>query len=532
MRYCTECGEKLQDDQSFCPNCGAKIIRPDESEQNRQPVADNGEYAQPAVNPSPAPKKNNKKIWIVICAAVVALALVAVILLLTIPRCTGTGRGAVEEILPPSKEKIVTLESRSLDQVWNTAFNNADSMKDSSFDADISLDLQMDSSESQSAPVSAIVRSVALSLKKDRNNFAANLSLFGNTYLDLRLFDLDKDTIYLYCAPGSDKLYQIRLQTIVDLLSDSVVDSDVPLDEIKDLLLSDKSAGLLQKDYEAIRDAFLELIGNAEVNAEATVELFGNSVPCELYTIRPTAEQFETALNRLLTYALNGDGLIPKFIRTNREFLERVEDLREEIPDAARYLEEHNVGLEVAVSGNTILSQKGYFDQYCVGYDSYTDSVGQRTQIYYIPNTNSMNNRIVFLNMTEASDGNVTFDASVDLPRIGEISIFGSFNKNQKSVIGTYAGELTVQYNEKNVAKVTITQNGSSMIHSIDLNKDLFRGSGITQFIVIIETKPGSGVARPSGAETVDTSNFTSSDWQNLLRQFLAPFQMLAGSAF
>ena len=182
-----ECGEKLRDDQQFCPNCGTKVIRQEEetkeqgytgqtfTENDFQPVND---------QPAPAPKKNMKKILIAICAVAVVAALVAVVLLLTLPRCS-KNKDAEEKILEPSKEKIVSLEGSCLDQVWNTAKEGVSSFKDSKFDADVTVDLKVDSyyAGSSASTIANYLPYVTLNLAKDQMNVAAKLTVWATRIL-------------------------------------------------------------------------------------------------------------------------------------------------------------------------------------------------------------------------------------------------------------------------------------------------------------------------------------------------------------
>ena len=56
--FCSMCGNKLNESMEFCPNCGAKAIRPDQKPVNQQPVNQQPVNQQPmnqqSVNPQPA----------------------------------------------------------------------------------------------------------------------------------------------------------------------------------------------------------------------------------------------------------------------------------------------------------------------------------------------------------------------------------------------------------------------------------------------------------------------------------------------
>ena len=329
MRFCMECGEKLNDDQLFCPNCGTKVavedaIMKDQSAPTRDQYSDGkDQYAR--VNPltpdetiqlDEAPDeairfdeepetttaKKNHKLWVGLGIGAGVLVVGAVILVLVL---TGAFKS---KSLKPSKEKLITLEDAFLSDAWNQAESLASAVKEASFDADVTFDIEEDSYSSSGFSTASLMDSLSVHLSKDARkgqDIGVQVLYYFNPVLDLRLFDLDQDDILLYCSPGSNDLYRINLQQFLTQMLSSEYESSNVSSMLVQLLLSDQSGKLLEQDYKEVQKVLLGLFEASEVDIEAeeTIELFDDEEEtCELYTVQPTASELEDALTELFDY--------------------------------------------------------------------------------------------------------------------------------------------------------------------------------------------------------------------------------------
>jgi len=83
-RFCTKCGKEIQEHLIFCPKCGQRIIKSGIQNSEVQNVAEiNTEKVNDAKTHTAEPKKKNRKLPFIIGGAVVAVAVVVTIILLT-----------------------------------------------------------------------------------------------------------------------------------------------------------------------------------------------------------------------------------------------------------------------------------------------------------------------------------------------------------------------------------------------------------------------------------------------------------------
>ncbi len=524
MRFCSECGEKLSDEHVFCPNCGTKVLieNPESfhiSEQNKVDVPTASiPYAQEPVPAMPAKKKS--KIWIGLAIGVAVLVIAAVVILIL------TGAFG-ERIMKPSREKLLTLEEAGLTETFDRVNAMSETVTNVSFDADITFEIKQENYTPSSMGMSAIFNSLIVRVQEDRTYNRSNIGLqvlfASNPMLDLRVFDLGQKIMYFYCAPGSDKLYQVSYEK---LFAQTILENaDVSYDQVLELAESGKLKEMISEDYNAVRDILLDVIRNLEIDIqpEATIDLFEGQmqVVCEYYTIQPTAEELEEVLLKLLDYLQNSDGYLSLVTKYSGMTDEDFASGREEIANTAQKIADEHLTFEFAVIGNQIVRQKVICDLFYLGFDFYEAQTDKHSQFYYRSTESDFYEDFLTLDCVENRDSVITLNINFN----DMLKVKGTLDKKQQSVIGTYAGEIQIYYEDEKAATITVAPEEEGMMHKIDLNADLLDMDGVDQFIIKALVKQGTGVERPSGAEIVDTSDFTSEDWYDLLDKLTAPFQ-------
>lgn len=522
MKYCMECGEKLADDQLFCPMCGAKVQQmTDEQPEPMQPMQD---YATPQTEYEPNPKKSNKLgIILGVCAGVLAVGVVVLVLFLT--GVFGKNGLSREKILEPSKEKLVQLEDKAVVEVRNQVNAVASELKKASFDADVTIEIP-ESDDNDGFNAASILRNAKLQIRSDvqnGRNFGLALLLYNNPLLDVRVFDIGQKTISFYCAPGSDKLYVASLDVLLKNLYGSMGVGDQELNALMEYMLSDEEKPNIESDYEAVKQALKDTVNIAEIDiqTEQTVALFNGQeqVTCELYTWRPTQEQIEFFLNKVLDIAENGNGYFAKICSINGMTESDFQSARENISDTAEDIYEEELTFIVAIQGNDIIRQHFKTREFDVILDTFNNETGCRKTISFLED----DKEIASVNFVEGLDGMCNLELNVDR----EFKFVGSFDKNKKSVIGTYAGSFEVIVDSEKVAAIVVEPNENGMMHTISFDAELLDLDVEGEAKIHINVVPGTGVQRPSGAETVDISNYTPEQLQQLLYKFIAPLQML-----
>ncbi|MBQ5545628.1 MAG: zinc-ribbon domain-containing protein [Clostridia bacterium] len=542
MRFCMECGEKLSDDQLFCPNCGTKVTSEDtvlkeqtDSERD-QYTHGRDQYVHPDQLSSddalqfeegpeaPAPKKKNK-LWIGFGIGAGILAVGAIVLILILTGAFGS------KSMKPSKEKLVMLEEAFMSDTLEKAEAFMSAVKDASFDADVTFDVSESSYSSSGFSNVGLLNSLSVHLCKDArkgHDIGILVQYFFNPVLDLRLFDLDKDNVFLYCSPGSNDLYQINKQQFITQMLFSEYGEGANISQFAQLLLSDQAGKLLEEDFKEVQKLLLDMLRSADIDIEEKekIELFdGEEETCELYTVRPTSSEIEAFLAKLFDYLEKGNGFLPRILKLYGISDENFERSRGGIPEAAKELHDMHLTLEIAVQDNTIIHQKVSVDSLYFGYDAIEKKSASHMRAYFHMNNQSGGYGMSLSGMSFELDRVRNSKGMVDLEmNIADmIQVKGSYDLNKKSEIGTYAGNLTVSASARTIASVTIEPSKNGMLHKIELNPDLLNMHGVERIVANVDVKPASGVEKPSGAEIVDTSAYSGEDWRTLLNTLLAP---------
>ena len=521
MKYCMECGEKMEDDQAYCPNCGTKALNTIKSQYN-DVMTDN---VMTEEVPAPAPKKKSK-LGLIIGIGAAVLAVGAVFLILAL---TGVFK-TKEKILAPSKDKLVTLEDRFFTDLWNKSDERVNSIKSTPFDADVTFqagDGRIEEGSSYGGlDTATLLNNASLQISVDgRKGFdvGAKLNVWSNPVLDLRLFDLSQRKVSFYCSPGSNKLYEASVDVLTqNLLRENGAYSNVPVEQIFAIVYSGNTTQMLQSDYNAVKNAFVQALreSDVQISTDQPIGLFNGEeqVVCEVYVVHPTQQAIETFLNSVIDVAQNGNGLVANIARisgaTDRDF----NSSREDIPEIAEEIMESNLTFEIAIIGNDVVRQKATADEFQILYETHETENGKRMRM----TVRDDREQLAFMDYSESPNGQATAYMKIS----NEVTISGSFNTKQKSVIGTCAGRWELANRYSRLATVVIEPSSDGYMHRIILNSDELDLDLEEDLKININVKKGNGVERPKGAEVEDISYYSSDELYNLMMQLVYPIQL------
>lgn len=534
MSFCSNCGKELADGVRFCPACGAAVAHAaaraaeEAAAEVSEAVCDTAPTlegsaceaekavneaipaAQPSAEPSAEPAgKPKKKSRAGLIIGIVALALLAALAALYFT-------GAYKNLLPASRLKLGLAEKSMVDAGLDMAFSGRDKAADTKADTRITVSLGAENASifSETAIINAILEKVTLDLNvdmdKEGSRVFAQVNYQGNPALDGRVI-IEDGRIGLYVPQLDEKYYLFDAKTLAEVMSSS-----------EDAAPADKSSAKTERLDEAkvrreVNDLLKILAGlstksNTVIERRADVPVFGGdrTVKADLYTITPSAEEFEAVFNALADY-LDRDGCYIGGL-INDKLMPAVSDeegpatigakIREGAHENAVDLAEHKAKIAVAMIGNEIVSQRLVRDDGSAGYDIMNER--SNTRVYAFMNTEdgSMSadtvldkkdpDRIAGKSTITTADGE-TVDVKFDL------------DKTKTSALHTMAGNITVMYGGAKVVDIAVTPEGGAMKHVIVVaSPDLGDVSSVTVTALVSE---GSGVEAPKSVEPTDMTN-------------------------
>ncbi len=530
MRYCKECGEKLTDNQRVCPICGTAVQDSDASAGEEQTVFEKAA--------SQKPKKSNRlKIILSIAAGVVAVGIVFLVLFLTgvFKQCKPTDSRSTDgqdsetadsEILAPSKEKIAQLEKRNLTAIRDKAFEQIAFYQSLSFDADVTLESDSDGGAGRLSTAD-FLNNAKLQLRMDNRSgkdLGVSFLLWNNPIIDLRAFDLDREQISVYSSARSDKIFTVSVNQIVELLASGQVGQAQWIRYALRMILSDNLSEKLKPETDLLIESFINAIlsCNVDIQTDQSVLLFDGdeTVDCEVYTMRPTAEQVASFLNSLIDLAENENGYLSELIRLSGFDSTEAANARKKIPEIAQQIYESGLEFAFAVKGNEIVRTAMKNNNFSFVCDTFAAGTGKRFAIRI-----NAENFAADMEMKKNDDGTVELKTTAN-----RITVTGSCRKDRKSLIGTYEGRFEVTVDSQKAALIEITPSDQGMMHRISLDRSVVSGLSLDNNItVFIDVKPATGIQRPNGAETVDATGFSAEELTDMFHSLIAPIELMLG---
>lgn len=528
MKFCPNCGTKLEDEVRFCPECGSKAgdpVRPEQAApaaaaaapapaEQKAPAAPAEEPAYSApVSSEPAPKKKKKgKAGVVI----------AVILALLIAACAALYfTGLYKKLLPASRLKLGLAEKDNVDRILDEAFNEPvvevpESVKAK---ANVSVDLDLSGSlDPESMLIQSIIKKLVLEIgidaKTDDHSFIdLGVIYMGNKLLSGTAF-IKEDKIGVYAPALDEHYYTMTPEALMKLFTEKETEGEDSSSSLSDIDLTPFDEAKTRKEI----DQLLVIIGkistkeNTQIDKNVGVQLFAGEekVTADRYVITPSEKELEKMYNDIAdflarkdsylgerlggiyaAYAASYNKSIDEMNEWAREWAEPGEDveLQEKIPETLpEYLKAN-----AAEAAKSLADAHAKFKVYLDGVTPVSHRVETDTATFIFDELETKNEKRSFFSayaLPSEEDGVVT-DFSFDLKKdtskatrlkgsavIKNSEYYGSefiedsnfeltfdFNRLKKSSLGTMEGEAALKADGKEVAKLTVTDIGSGMQH-------------------------------------------------------------------
>lgn len=438
MKYCAQCGERLNDASMFCSNCGAKQPGTEKAAEavetavdavdNAEAVYEEAEAAADAEGASDAegaaeavfaeaagvddinyaaaeaPVKKKKRTGLWVGLGIAAAAIIAIVALMV--------TSAYANLIPHSKLKLALAERKLYNGAVETVTRELPMTDGISANVDLTFDIDAEDPYGYMSGYLDIINDIKLGISFDtRENLDLGIrgEYKGNTAADLRLF-VDEDKLGLYIAPADDDVYTMTRTALLEKIAPE-------LDPEKtDFLFKKLDREAVKKDVDAITAIVGKALKDADIKIEKNAPICPfneeGEIKAAVYTVTLTEEQMKTLLTDIADYIESDDCYIGTYAadlfamlneagasadldldeiigdleliegadETFPTFDELMAKLREQIPEAAERYVEEGWKLEAVMKGNDIIRQRIYNNegQSC-GYDSITNGATTRT---------------------------------------------------------------------------------------------------------------------------------------------------------
>ena len=509
-KYCKNCGIRLMDEGPYCANCGHPV--PGKKQPNSGKTASKGSSG------------SGKTTAGIIAGVGVVIAAIAAILAFT-----GVFLSPAQRFQAVVKQSVVSPLTRAVDKVL-------DAREDPSLSTDLNI-----SASSDDSYISQFLEPVSLDLKvnskKDSALINMDVNWMGSDVLSGAVtYDDDQVGVYL---PDLDRSYYVMdMDRLIDLYNyaDSGADYTKAFDFNGDLLRS------ALKKYSNI---LLSTINSENVTTERGVSVYLSSVDTTIdgvtaYTFRPTRDDVAQMADKLIA-ALEEDQQLRELMRdTYGSYLiysgeasdesEETDWIESAIGDAIFSLRstadiyrgrEESVGLSwtIYMKGNTLYREEisqyegdSYplvFElygkessgiTYCLGsYDSVSDAFSAFIKLDYQKKGSQI-------------EGTLSYE-----DYYSELLQFNfDYNQNKRSALDLPYGTYRLDYGGI-TARLTVEKSGSETAHVLRLSGeelDYYIGTSDLE-ITILSTDRASTAKKPSVKQT-DISDYSEDEFSNI----------------
>lgn len=346
MPFCEKCGEKLNDEQVSCPNCGAEIV-PDVPVQSEESSA-SCESAPVLVR-----KKSKGKVAAIIVALVLVLVIAFVLVWFFVIRDDSgleriTSRMTPDEALDCAYGNLTT-------KAVNTSKNNMISLEPSSTEGTLSFDfdgVEVGDSDAAFNQIKGLFKTIkgnfAFDVNPDENEYLLDLSvtLAGMEMLKNTLTLTDEglgvynDNSGVYLIANDDDSFN------------PFVGSGIVTKQIE--LLTNADA--MENYYLKTKDWFSELTTPDSVEVDKDVEIIttdGTKLSCDVYTLTPGEKEYTAFLN-LLADTIETDEYFANYFASFG--FNDSDSIRDAIDSDMQMLLETNIQVEFYVYKSEIVS--------------------------------------------------------------------------------------------------------------------------------------------------------------------------------
>lgn len=505
MKYCPNCGEPLEDDALFCPECGEKA-----PEAPVSPAAAPAAPA-PAAEPEVTKKKSSvgKKIGIIAAIVLGVLLAAAAVLYFT---------GAYRSFIPDGRMKLGLAEKALVEKKLDEAFKYAPETSDINASLEVTGSIEDDGSFGlfdemtyYKMMLEKAKLAVDIDVNSEHRKLSAELGYAGSPLLSAKLIN-EGGKVGIYVPQLDSNYYTMTEEALLKLASE---DGAAPA-ELPEIDLTPFDEAKTRQEVLELLEIFsgLSTGENTEIKHDTPVTLFGGERAASVteYLINPTPEQVKAVLNAAADKLGREDSYLGKklggYYSVFASAAAFTDDNSAALPAAIRrlaedYPEDSKLVIDVYMIGEEIISQRFTYDDQTVGYDHELTESTERT--YFFDKETGSINTVEVVKKTDVPDtdeaGTVTFT-----PNGGEKTVIDyHFDMTKRTPIGSYAGNFSVKAAGSEIATCVIDDD-EAHTHTIRIVPPEGEGDGITGINVIAKVSEGGGVNAPSDAP-VDLSD-------------------------
>ena len=337
MKYCTNCGNPLEESAAFCPSCGHQVAKPIEAvteaaaEEVKEAAAETAAAAEEAVSeaaaeeavseaaeevkeaaapiagpavreaaPAEEPKKKKKGLKPIAIIAIVLAALAAIAGVLW-------GTGVLRKLIPDSRVKLGLAEKALIDKGVDEYFEKAKQLTDEAIKYDFNITAAIESEEAGLFSEIGIIKSLLskfsidlkLDVKDDHPNIGLGVNYSGNRVLDGSIIT-DGEKLGLYVPQLDSKYYVMNKDKLMQLATE---DDNAKFPDLSFLNLDEaKTRAEIDKLFMIIGK--LSTAENTVVEKDAEMKLYGGekAVTGTRFTVTPSKEEFSAVIKELGEY--------------------------------------------------------------------------------------------------------------------------------------------------------------------------------------------------------------------------------------
>ncbi len=532
MKFCLNCGERLNDDASFCGFCGAAQANASAGAPVQDGgYANNGVPASPEYAPQAAKKRfSTAKFWVIIGVCVVVIAL----------GVTLFASGAYVSLMPNSRLKLGVAENRLVDAALDSYF---DARKDSvSYDAELSANIDVASgADSETAMYANLINDLTIEMginaSPDGSLLGISASYRNNELLDATIV-ADSDKLGLYIPVADSNYYTIDIDALMALISEYAGETSVSSQSFSGLYentVIDEKA--FRKDVKAILKILsgLSTDDNTEIESGEDISLFidDEDITGAVYSISPDKDDYTTVLLALVDHFESGDSyiydnllkpIIVEYI-TLYSYADDSDSLianplsyvRDNIEMIADELDRADVTIRICMKGSEIVSQQVIIGKdMTIGYDRLTVKKVEHSMLYlyadseleyYVDIKDEVSGHEHDLSIgLYASEYSNYYSSDDSLSCIFEID--ATFNDRQDTPLLLCCGKYKLSVRGMRVATLEISSRKGGAEYVLSVNKSFLDAlsSDITGAEVKLVLTEGASVHAPN-VTPVDLSN-------------------------
>lgn len=489
MKYCSNCGEPLEDGSLFCSVCGAEA----EAEPASEPVPAEASADAPALEPAAEPvsekpaKKKRKLWWLAIPAALLVLAFAAgLIINLT---------GAYAKLLPASRKKFEIYTKEALTDALDRAFaNNRDAVAPESVKANVEASVKIEMNEdsgdypglSESAMLLNLINQLTVNADVDIDKTGAKLKLNASVAgMELiEAFLKTENGKIMFAVPKHlDYLYSIDPASLLETIGSGELPDSDKLDKIDPASLDEeKLRAEIMEIYEILMKVLddEDTVLDIEKKKEIALSSNGGSTVGDVYTITPSENALKVLIEELADHFNAESSYIGGIVKKIADGEDVFGEMKSSAEETAKELHDKHLSVKIALDGKDV----PFISVDADDFSFYTDhaSAGDTASRYLeaAPKGRSNNALIkVLVNHKDGSEqrlsGTVSLTDDKEEPAFdmdldgNELTLAFDLDLKSRSAIGTYAGEITVKLGSDEVASVTVKPEGERMLHIVKL---------------------------------------------------------------